>query len=120
MTANRLELLRHVHRTSPRSTLSLSKALDRDYKRVHENVEALVAAAPLDRDATGYNPAQPATGAIAPSRTSARTQRSITSSPNAAGNTATVEGAPLHATAATARHPRMAPISHPTSVTRWN
>jgi predicted transcriptional regulator len=55
MTANRLELLRHVHRTPPRSTLALSKALGRDYKRVHEDVEALVAAGLLDRDATGLH-----------------------------------------------------------------
>ncbi len=55
MTANRLELLRHVHRAPPRSTLALSKVLGRDYKRVHEDVEALVAARLLDRDATGLH-----------------------------------------------------------------
>jgi predicted transcriptional regulator len=53
MTANRLELLRHVHRTPPRSVLALARALRRDYKRVHEDVEALVAAGLLDRDNAG-------------------------------------------------------------------
>jgi predicted transcriptional regulator len=53
MTANRLELLRHVHRAPPRSVLALARALSRDYKRVHEDVEALVAAGLLDRDDAG-------------------------------------------------------------------
>jgi len=53
MTANRMELLRHVHRTPPRSILALARALGRDYKRVHEDVEALVAAGLLDRDEAG-------------------------------------------------------------------
>jgi predicted transcriptional regulator len=53
MTANRLELLHHVHRDPPRSILALARALDRDYKRVHEDVEALVAAGLLDRDDEG-------------------------------------------------------------------
>jgi predicted transcriptional regulator len=55
MTANRLELLRHVHRNSPRSVLALARALGRDYKRVHEDVEALVAAGLLDRDDGGLH-----------------------------------------------------------------
>ena len=53
MTANRLELLHHVHRAPPRSVLALARALGRDYKRVHEDVEALVAAGLLDRDDAG-------------------------------------------------------------------
>jgi predicted transcriptional regulator len=53
MTANRLELLRHVHRTAPRSVLAVARALGRDYKRVHEDVEALIAAGLLDRDESG-------------------------------------------------------------------
>jgi predicted transcriptional regulator len=44
MTANRLELLRQVDRMPARSVLALARALGRDYKRVHEDVEALVAA----------------------------------------------------------------------------
>jgi predicted transcriptional regulator len=53
MTANRLELLRHVHHTPARSVLALARALGRDYKRVHEDVEALVAAGLLERDTAG-------------------------------------------------------------------
>jgi predicted transcriptional regulator len=53
MTANRLELLRHVHRAPERSVLALARALGRYYKRVHEVVEALVAAGLLDRNEAG-------------------------------------------------------------------
>jgi predicted transcriptional regulator len=53
MTANRLELLRHVHRAPARSVLALARALGRDYKRVHEDVEALVAAGLLGRNEAG-------------------------------------------------------------------
>jgi predicted transcriptional regulator len=53
MTANRLELLRQVHRAPPRSILALSRALGRDDKRVHEDVKALTAAGLLDRNKAG-------------------------------------------------------------------
>jgi predicted transcriptional regulator len=53
MTANRLELLHHVHRDPPRSIHALAAALGRDYRRVHEDVEALVAAGLLLRDEAG-------------------------------------------------------------------
>ena len=53
VTANRLELLRHVYRTPARSVLALARALGRDHKRVHEDVGALVAAGLLDRDNAG-------------------------------------------------------------------
>lgn len=53
MTPKRLELLRHVHRTSPRSIRALAQALGRDYRRVHDDVQALVNAGLLDRDADG-------------------------------------------------------------------
>jgi predicted transcriptional regulator len=53
MTANRLELLRAVHRAPPKSILALSRALGRDYKRVHEDVEALSAAGLLERNEAG-------------------------------------------------------------------
>lgn len=53
MTGNRLELLQHVHRNPPRSIHALAAALGRDYRRVHEDVEALVAAGLLDRNETG-------------------------------------------------------------------
>jgi predicted transcriptional regulator len=55
MTPRRLDLLRHVHRHPPRSIRALSIALGRDYRRVHEDVEALVTAGLLDRDATGLH-----------------------------------------------------------------
>jgi predicted transcriptional regulator len=55
MTPRRLELLRHVHRQPPRSIRALSIALGRDYRRVHADVEALVAAGLLDRDAAGLH-----------------------------------------------------------------
>ena len=50
MTPRRLELLRHVHRYPARSIRALAMALGRDYRRVHEDVEALVQAGLLDRD----------------------------------------------------------------------
>ncbi len=53
MTANRLELLRHVHRNPQKSILALAKALGRDYRRVHEDVEALAEAGLLNRDEAG-------------------------------------------------------------------
>jgi predicted transcriptional regulator len=53
LTPKRLELLRHVHRTPPRSIRALAQALGRDYRRVHADVEALVNAGLLDRDADG-------------------------------------------------------------------
>jgi predicted transcriptional regulator len=52
MTPRQLELLRHVHRHPPRSVRALSIALGRDYRRVPEDVEALVNAGLLDRDGT--------------------------------------------------------------------
>ena len=55
MTTRRLELLRHVHRQPARSIRALAQALGRDYRRVHEDVEALVDAGLLDRDATGLH-----------------------------------------------------------------
>jgi predicted transcriptional regulator len=53
MTPRRLELLRHVHRHPARSIRALAMALGRDYRRVHEDVEALVQAGLLDRDEGG-------------------------------------------------------------------
>ena len=52
MTPRRLELLRHVHREPARSVRALAQSLGRDYRRVHEDVEALVGAGLLDRDGT--------------------------------------------------------------------
>ncbi|MSP02499.1 MAG: hypothetical protein EXR07_15825 [Acetobacteraceae bacterium] len=55
MTPRRLELLRHVHQRPARSIRSLAIALGRDYRRVHEDVEALVLGGLLDRDETGLH-----------------------------------------------------------------
>ena len=53
LSPKRLELLRHVHRTPAKSIRALALALNRDYRRVHEDVEALEAAGLLDRDSDG-------------------------------------------------------------------
>lgn len=50
MTPKRFEILRHVHRAPAASVAALARDLGRDYKRVHEDVEALVAAGLLDRE----------------------------------------------------------------------
>lgn len=55
MTPRRLQLLRHVHRHPARSIRALALALARDYRRVHEDVQALVEAGLLDRDETGLH-----------------------------------------------------------------
>src|SRR6266576_593105 len=51
--AVRLELLRHVHRHPSRSIRALAIALGRDYRRVHQDVEALAKAGLPDRDVRG-------------------------------------------------------------------
>src|SRR6266566_10068188 len=53
MTPRRLELLRHVHRHPARSIRALAVALGRDYRRVHQDVEALAKAGLPDRDVRG-------------------------------------------------------------------
>jgi predicted transcriptional regulator len=53
LTTKRVELLRHLHSSREASVAALARALDRDYKRVHADVEALEAAGLIDRDATG-------------------------------------------------------------------
>jgi predicted transcriptional regulator len=53
MTPKRLQLLRHVHREPARNIRVLAQALGRDYRRVHEDVAALVSAGLLERDADG-------------------------------------------------------------------
>lgn len=53
MTPRRLELLRHVHRHPAPSIRALAQALGRDYRRVHEDVQALTEAGLLDRDESG-------------------------------------------------------------------
>ena len=56
LSPKRLELLRDVHRAPARSIRALAQALERDYRRVHEDVLALAAAGLLDRDAGACGP----------------------------------------------------------------
>ena len=53
LSPKRLELLRHVHQHPARNIRALASALGRDYRRVHEDVEALEAAGLLERDKEG-------------------------------------------------------------------
>ena len=53
LTGKRLELLRHVRRQPASSIAALARALGRDYKRVHEDVETLAASGLLVRDEQG-------------------------------------------------------------------
>jgi predicted transcriptional regulator len=53
LSPKRLELLRHVHRRPAATIAELAKSLRRDYKRVHEDVTALVHAGLLLRDKSG-------------------------------------------------------------------
>jgi predicted transcriptional regulator len=53
LTPRRLALLRHVHRHPAASVAALSRALGRDYKRVHADVEALAEAGLIDREPDG-------------------------------------------------------------------
>lgn len=53
LTPKRLDLLRHLHRHSAASIAELARAVGRDYKRVHEDVERLTAVGLVERDAAG-------------------------------------------------------------------
>lgn len=53
LTGKRLELLRHLRRHPVASIAELARALGRDYKRVHADVEALAAAGLIDRTPAG-------------------------------------------------------------------
>jgi predicted transcriptional regulator len=48
LTSKRLEILRHLHRNPEASIRSLSRALNRDYKNVHQDVTALISAGLID------------------------------------------------------------------------
>ena len=50
LTPKRWELLKYVHRNPVPSIRALSTELKRDYRRVHDNVEALALAGLLERD----------------------------------------------------------------------
>lgn len=53
LTPRRLELLRHLRRHPAVSIAELARAIGRDYKRVHADVEALAAAGLIDRTPVG-------------------------------------------------------------------
>jgi predicted transcriptional regulator len=53
LSGKRIELLRHVRQNTAASVAELARALSRDYKRVHEDVEILTAAGLLDRTEAG-------------------------------------------------------------------
>lgn len=53
LTPKRLELPRHLHRTPAASINALAKAVGRDYRRAHDDVEALTAAGLVDREEGG-------------------------------------------------------------------
>jgi len=55
LTAKRLELLRHLHRHPAVSIAALARDLDRDYRRVHEDVDLLSRAGLIDRTAEGLH-----------------------------------------------------------------
>ncbi len=50
LTPKRFELLRQLHRTPAASVAELARRLGRDYKRVHEDVEALTNVGLIERD----------------------------------------------------------------------
>ncbi len=53
LTPKRYELLHHVHRHPEPSVRALARSLDRDFKRVYEDVKALVDAGLLEQSADG-------------------------------------------------------------------
>jgi predicted transcriptional regulator len=53
LSPKRLEWLRHLHQNPAKNIRTLALALGRNYRRVHEDVEALAAAGLLDRDKAG-------------------------------------------------------------------
>jgi predicted transcriptional regulator len=53
LSGKKLELLRQVRRQPAGSIAELARALGRDYKRVHEDIEILTAAGLLERTAEG-------------------------------------------------------------------
>ncbi|WJH39183.1 hypothetical protein N7E02_20175 [Aliirhizobium terrae] len=55
MTAKRLELLRHLHANPQASVAALARSLERDYRRVHEDVEILGRAGLIEQDENGIH-----------------------------------------------------------------
>ncbi len=62
LTPKRLELLRYLHRKPAASVRALSQQLGRDYRHVHEDVEALTTAGLIDRDSEGTSVSAPHDG----------------------------------------------------------
>lgn len=52
LTNKRMEMLRHLHRHPARNVADLARSLGRDYKRVHEDVEALSRLGLIERSQT--------------------------------------------------------------------
>lgn len=50
MTDKRHEMLRHLHRNPAPGIRALARALGRDYKRVHQDVQALIAVGLVDNE----------------------------------------------------------------------
>ncbi len=59
LTPRRLELLRYVHKQPAASIRALAQALNRDYRRVHDDVEALAEVGLLERASEGTAVAAP-------------------------------------------------------------
>jgi predicted transcriptional regulator len=53
LTGKRVELLRHVRRHQAASVRALAKALGRDYRNVHSDVQTLIRVGLLDTSANG-------------------------------------------------------------------
>ncbi len=53
LTLKRLDILTHLHRPQEKTGATLARILNRDYKRVYTDVEALAAAGLIERDAHG-------------------------------------------------------------------
>jgi len=53
LTQKRLEILKQLHRHQEKNVATLARTLNRDYKRVYTDVEALAAAGLIERDAQG-------------------------------------------------------------------
>jgi predicted transcriptional regulator len=63
LTPTRIALLRHVHAHDVPSVRALSQAIGRDYRRVHGDVDALVAAGLIERRGTALTTEWDGTGA---------------------------------------------------------
>ena len=53
LTGKRMEMLRHLRRHPAPSVLALARSLGRDYRRVHDDVEALAGAGLIEKDDRG-------------------------------------------------------------------